>query len=178
MNDRKQVRVVPYDETWPEVFRREHDALSADRGPTCLAIHHVGSTSVPGLSAKPVIDIVMETPDLALIDGAIPLLQHRGYEARGEYGIPGRRYFSRLAGSSFKVHLHVFQSGDPRIARHLVFRDFLRTHPPDAARYGELKTTLAREHVEDPVAYQAAKAHFIDELQARALEWERGESSR
>lgn len=103
MNDRKQVRVVPYDEAWREAFRTEHDALTAALGPTCLAIRHVGSTSVPGLSAKPVIDILIETPGLALIDRAIPLLQHRGYEARGEYGIPGRS----LTGTDPSVDLRV-----------------------------------------------------------------------
>ncbi len=154
MMSKKYVQVAAYDEQWPGVFLMERDDLATALGPASTAIHHVGSTSVPGLWSKPVIDILVESPDLDLIDAATPSLQQRGYEARGEYGVSGRRYFSRPVGPGLKVHVHAFECGNERIARHLRLRDYLRTHPSDASRYGELK-----------------RADFIDRLHAKALEW-------
>lgn len=167
----KLVEVRAYDDQWPAAFGRERDELISVLGVAAAAIHHIGSTSVPGLHAKPVIDILVESPSLALIDSATPSLEGRGYEARGEYGVPGRRYFSKTPARALKVHLHVFESGNPRVARHLLLRDYLRVHPPEARRYGELKTRLAETHAGDRDAYQAAKADFINQLHARALEW-------
>lgn len=168
-----RVRVVPYDADWPLAFEAERDALQMVLGPAATAIHHVGSTSVPGLSSKPIIDVLVETPSLESIDGATPRLREWGYDARGEYGIAERRYFSRPPGPGLKVHLHAFESGHWQIARHLHFRDYLLDNPEDAGRYGRLKESLAVTHAEDPEAYQAAKADLIAELQAKALEWGR-----
>lgn len=163
-NDGPSVDVVGYDESWPHAFETARARLAEILGSACLRIHHVGSTSVPGLAAKPIIDILIETPDLSLIDEASPLLERMGYQARGEYGIPGRRYFSRPAGPGPKVHTHVFEAGTPRAMSHLRFRDFLRTHAAEAAAYGALKRRLAQRHRKDRDAYQAGKADFIEEL--------------
>lgn len=162
------VRVVPWDPRWPEQFEAEREELLPLFGDAAAAIHHVGSTSVPGLAAKPVLDVLVETPRLRLVDAITPSLEARGYEARGEYGIPGRRYFSRAPGVGLKVHLHVFVVGHPYAASHLLFRDFLRSHPSDAAQYGELKTRLASEHSDDPASYQRAKAHLLEALLEKA----------
>jgi GrpB-like predicted nucleotidyltransferase (UPF0157 family) len=165
---KRTVEVVPYDPAWPSEFDRVRAELAAVLGPSAAAIHHIGSTSVPGLSAKPVIDVLVETPDLSMIDRASPSLERLGYEARGEYGIPGRRYFSRPPGSSLKVHVHCFESGHDGIARHLRFRDYLRAHPHAAASYGNLKRSLAATYADDRDGYQDAKAGFIAELLERA----------
>lgn len=166
------VRVVPYDDRWPEIFRLEADRLELALGPGAVSIHHIGSTSVSGLCAKPVIDILIETSSLATIDHAVPELERREYVARGEYGIPSRRYFSRPATSSdSKVHLHAFRRGGPHVARHLQFRDYLRAHPAVAAQYCALKRRLAANHPEDVDAYQAGKADFIERVEAEAATW-------
>lgn len=168
----KPVVVVAYDERWPETFRLEADRLYAAFGPAASAIHHVGSTSVPGLCAKPVIDILVESPDLEMIDRATPRLEALRYTAKGEYGIPGRRYFSRpAAGSEPKVHVHAFRRDSPRVARHLRFRGYLRTHAAAAGEYGALKRRLAADHPNDAGAYQDGKADLIGRLEVEAALW-------
>jgi GrpB-like predicted nucleotidyltransferase (UPF0157 family) len=167
----KDVRVVPYDPSWPHDFVRERESLEVVLDGAAKAFHHVGSTSVPGLASKPVIDILGEARDLALIDAGVDRLEALGYEARGEYGIDGRRYFSRAAGEGPKVHLHFFAEGHPRTARHLLFRDYLREHPVVASEYGELKRRLASRHPRDRDAYQEAKAAFIETVHGDAARW-------
>ncbi len=166
------VQVVTYDRHWPDAFSVEAARLRAVFEAEPVSIHHIGSTSVPGLCAKPVIDILVEVTDLGVIDGVTPELERRGYLARGEYGIPGRRYFSRPATSTeWKVHIHAFLQGSPHVARHLRFRDRLRGDAALAARYCALKQRLAAEGGRDANAYQAGKEHFI-----RSIESEGGTS--
>jgi GrpB-like predicted nucleotidyltransferase (UPF0157 family) len=162
------VQVVPWDDSWPEAFRRERDRLAELLGPAASVIHHIGSTSVPGLCSKPVLDLLVETPDLASIDRMEPGLAALGYVAKGEYGIVGRRYFSRPAGVELKTHLHAFRTGDPAVLRHLLFRDHLRSHPEVAGEYGALKRRLADAHAQDPEAYQAGKSAFISRIETSA----------
>ena len=133
-----------------------------------MAIHHIGSTSVPGLCSKPVLDLLIETSDLRSIDGFQHEFAAVGYMAKGEHGIPGRRYFSRPAGTEMKAHVHAFLAGDPTGARHLLFRDYLRNHPVVAGEYCALKRRLALEHGGDARAYQAGKGAFISRILSRA----------
>ena len=165
---KRTVRVVPYDKRWPDAFAIERDALSRFLGPAASAIHHIGSTSVPGLCAKPVIDILVETPGLVMIDQTTAELEARAYAAKGEHGIPGRRYFSRPPGPELMVHVHAFRVDDPHIARHLRFRDLLRSDEELVAQYCALKQQLAIDHVDDPDTYQASKADFIQRIHAVA----------
>jgi GrpB-like predicted nucleotidyltransferase (UPF0157 family)/ADP-ribose pyrophosphatase YjhB (NUDIX family) len=162
-----RVRVVPYQEDWPRMFESEREALATLLGPAVERIHHIGSTSVPGLGAKPIIDILVESADLVRIDAATPLLEERGYDARGEYGIPGRRYFSRRGGPESDVHLHAFECGSEHVERQLRFRDYLRSHPAEAARYDALKAKLAQAHPHDRRSYQLGKAAFIRKIEER-----------
>jgi GrpB-like predicted nucleotidyltransferase (UPF0157 family) len=164
----KGVRVDPYDERWPRMFEDVRDELAAGLGPAARAIHHIGSTSVPGLDAKPVIDVLVEAAALEEIDALSAAIEALGYEARGEYGIPGRRYFSRPPGEGLKVHVHAYRTGDDRLARHLGFRDALRRTPATVHAYGALKRRLARRHANDAAAYQAGKAAFITRVQEQA----------
>jgi GrpB-like predicted nucleotidyltransferase (UPF0157 family) len=168
------VRVVPYDDRWPLSFAEEHDELASVLGPGAAAIHHIGSTSIPGLCAKPVIDVLAETPDLGMIDRLTPRVEALGYRAKGEYGIPRRRYFSRPEGERLQVHVHAYASGDEQIGRHLRFRDYLRAHPDSAKRYCRLKQALALEHRDDAEAYQSGKADLIAGIDADAAGWAAG----
>lgn len=163
------VRVVAYDVGWPAAFRREADRILDVFGHGAVWIHHIGSTSVPGLCAKPVIDILVDATDLRLVDRISPEIESQGYVAKGEYGIPGRRYFSRQArGSEPKVHLHAFPRGCSEIARHLRFRDRLRSDSALVAEYCTLKQFLAVAHREDARAYQEGKARFIARVEREA----------
>lgn len=164
------VRVVPYDARWPDAFRRESLRLEALLGTAATAIHHIGSTAVPGLCSKPVLDVLVETADLERVDALEPRFSAAGYLAKGEYGIPGRRYFTRPEGTELKTHVHVFRQGSSAVARHLGFRDYLRVHSDMAAEYGALKQRLARDFERDAAAYQAGKTAFISRGDALAAD--------
>ena len=171
---KKNVFVTPYDEEWPGLYGLEKERLASVLGAAAAHIHHVGSTSVRGLCAKPVIDILVESPDLEMIEDVTSELEGLGYEAKGEYGIPDRRYFSRPPGSGLAVHVHCFRFDHEQIGRLLRFRDYLRAHPPEASRYCRLKQSLAIEHPDDRDAYQDGKADYIRQAYIRDAEWHDG----
>ncbi len=146
---------------------RIHEALDG----VAVAIHHIGSTSVPGLSAKPVIDILIEVTRLADLDTQTSAIESLGYEAKGEFGIPGLRYFRRDDASVTRTHqIHAFVGG-PQTDRHLAFRDYLISHPPIAQLYGNLKRQLAERFPNDINAYMDGKDSFVKHYEAEALAW-------
>lgn len=165
----KIVRVLPYDPTWPKTFQAEAHLITQALGEHGLAIHHIGSTSVPGLWAKQDIDI------LAIVDHLENslALQKIGYTFKGEYNIPFRYFFSKNSDTS-KVNLHVTESGHPFIDLQLCFRDYLRTHDDVRDAYAALKRSL----VQDPdthlkvgnrfVNYSLRKDHFIKSVLEQA----------
>lgn len=168
----RHVTVVAYDPAWPEQAAAEAARIQALLGDNCIAVHHIGSTSVPGLSAKPILDFLPVVRELAAVDRLNPRFAALGYEALGEYGIPSRRYFRRKAGEEDVVHIHAFgQESAGEIRRHLAVRDFLRTHPADAAAYGELKRRMAQRYPLDIEGYCDGKDAFVKELERRALAW-------
>lgn len=135
------------------------------------AIYHIGSTAVPGLSAKPVIDIMPVVRRIAAVDEKREAFEALGYEYMGEFGIPGRRYLRR--GGVERTHqVHIFGVESERnIRRHLAVRDYLRTHAEEAYAYGELKKELARRYPYDIDGYCDGKDDFVKELERRALAW-------
>jgi GrpB-like predicted nucleotidyltransferase (UPF0157 family) len=168
----QQVVVVPYDLIWPQQYEQAAEELAADLGSNLVAIHHIGSTAIPGIHAKPIIDLMPVVRDLTAVDDCAAALQQLGYEALGELGIAGRRYFRRFGATGERTHhVHVFQEGSPHVERHLAFRDFLRAHPQVAEQYSELKQRLATEHPENWDAYCDGKDVLVQELEAQALEW-------
>ena len=169
-----RVIVVDHDPEWPGRYAAEAERLREVLGGNLAAIHHIGSTSVPGLAAKPVIDIMAVVQDLGAVDAANAAMEALGYECMGEFGIPGRRYFRR--GGDRRTHqVHVFQADDTvNVSRHLAFRDYLRAHSDEAARYGRLKAELARRHPQDIEAYMDGKDAMVKEMELRALGWAGG----
>ncbi|MEN7536053.1 GrpB family protein [Aurantiacibacter flavus] len=156
------VELAPYDPHWPSAYTAEAKRLSEALADALCALHHIGSTSVPGLVAKPVIDMLGEAQDLAAIDACAPALADLGYLARGENGIPGRRFFEkRDAAGNRSHHLHVFALGATEIAKHLAFRDRLRADPTLSADYAALKLAILAGGVERREDYQQAKSAFI-----------------
>jgi GrpB-like predicted nucleotidyltransferase (UPF0157 family) len=152
------VRVVEHDPAWASRFADERARLLTAFGPLPAAIEHVGSTAVPGLVAKPILDLLVGRPpgDVAPY---VEALQRAGYVWRGEAGIPGRHYFRR--GDPRTHHLHLVERGGAIWRDHLAFRDRLRADAALAAAYGALKQRLARLHADDRAAYTEAKAPFI-----------------
>ena len=137
---RKNIVVVPYNPSWPEFFTIESEKIKEALGSNCIAIHHIGSTSVPNLSAKPVIDMigVVKDPEIA-----IQPLESLGFKYKGEYNIPMRFYFNRTGG--IDINLHVFREGHPEIDLNLLFRDYLRQHPDARDEYAKLKEDLLQK---------------------------------
>ena len=171
MNEqRRRVDVMPYRAEWPEMFARDAEQLASLFGAEAVRVHHIGSTSVPGLSAKPILDFLIEVRDLEQADRFNPQMVALGIEPKGENGIPGRRYFQK-GGNNRTHHIHLFQVGNPEIDRHLVFRDYLRAHPEQAKRYGGLKEQLAAQFPCDIESYIAGKHDLILELEDAALRW-------
>ena len=167
-----RIAVVPYDSRWPQEFERAAGEVIAALGPNLLAIHHIGSTSIPGIHAKPVIDILAVVADLHAVDERTDDMQGLGYEVMGEFGIDGRRYFRHDDSMGRRTHqINAFAEGSPYVRRHVAFRDFMRAHPNFAKQYGELKRRLAEAHPHDMDAYMDGKDGFIKEMEARALEW-------
>ena len=168
----KNVEVVPHDPRWRDAFEAESKRIAAALGENVVAVHHVGSTAIPGIHAKPVIDLLIEVGDVARVDGRSAAMESLGYEVMGEYGIPGRRYFRKQGPGGIRTHhVHAFRAGSDQVARHLAFRDYMVAHPADAQRYSELKQKLAEEHPRDFDAYMDGKDAFIQEMDRRAARW-------
>ena len=134
----QKVEVIDYQESWIDMYNAEADALKNSTGFVNPDIHHIGSTSVSGLSAKPIIDILIEVDDVGCLDDHVKCLETIGYHARGENGIPGRRYFEK--GGDNRTHqIHVFNRDSFGAMRHLALRDYLSSHPRVADEYALLK---------------------------------------
>ena len=169
---KRRVEVVPYQSVWKNLFEKERQLLANIFKPLVVDIHHIGSTSVRGLSAKPIIDILLAADKLAEAEEATPQIVAAGYEAKGENGIPGRRYFQKSDEDGVrKVHLHAYEKGNPELHRHLVFRDYLREHPKEANRYAEIKEKAAKKFEYDIESYIAEKSPIVKELEQKALQW-------
>lgn len=167
-----EVHVAPHDPEWRCRFETEASRICQCLERVLVRIHHIGSTAIPGIDAKPIIDILMDVVDLETLDEATPALERLGYEAMGEYGIPERRYFRRHDASGRRTHhVHAFRAGSTEIERHLAFRDYMIEHPGIAQAYGELKQRLAHEHSDDIGAYVDGKDAFVKEHEKKALLW-------
>lgn len=167
----REITISKYDPSWGEKFRLESPKLAKIFGDQAVGIFHIGSTSVPGLAAKPIIDILVRVKDIQRVDDFNAAMIELGYEPKGEYGMPGRRYFKKGDEEHHTFHVHAFQVGNPEIARHLNFCAYLRAHPQDAKRYAELKTELARQFPHDIEQYTNGKDAFIQDIDSKAEEW-------
>ncbi len=158
------VVLVPYDRAWPRRFAEERDVIARALGDHAVAIEHIGSTAVPGLLAKPILDILVGIRRLSEAPACIAALEPLGYEYRpdAEAEIPERRYFDKGPPAARTHHLHMVEFGSPFWMRHLLFRNFLRLHPERAAAYAALKAELAAKYTADRIAYTEAKAPFIE----------------
>ncbi|MBP7690924.1 MAG: GrpB family protein [Anaerolineales bacterium] len=170
----RKVVVVAYDPAWPALAAAESARLRASLDDNVLAIHHFGSTAVPGLCAKPVLDLLPVVADLDRVDCLNDRLIALGYTPRGEYGLPGRRYFPRILADAEETHthhVHFYPAEHPEVHRHLAVRDFLRAHPAEAEAYGRLKTSLAARFPWDIDGYVDGKDAYMKDLERRAMVW-------
>jgi GrpB-like predicted nucleotidyltransferase (UPF0157 family) len=166
----RKIEVVDYNPAWPWMFELERESLHRVLGVVAIAIHHIGSTSVPGLSAKSVIDIIVEATSVADTDCHESAMTSIEYEAKGEFGIPGRRFFQK-GGDNRTHHVHAFAQGDPYVWRHIAFRDYLTRNPLVAREYDELKRRVAQGCHNDIEVYCHGKDAFIKRIEAIAMKF-------
>lgn len=166
------VKIVAYDPAWKDradaIIQQLYHAIEGN----VHAIEHIGSTSIPGLSAKPVIDLLPIVLDIEKLDAEKHRIIELGYGWHGEFGISGRRFctLSNQAGERL-VHLHFFQKDAGPITRHLAFRDYLLAHPSSAMEYEKEKRRAASLHPDDSMAYNDEKAAWVQALEKIALTW-------
>jgi GrpB-like predicted nucleotidyltransferase (UPF0157 family) len=164
------IELHSYSPAWRGRFDAEHNVLTAIFPAPGFCIEHIGSTSVPGLAAKPIIDILLGAPALAQIEARIPRMQALGYQYLPEYEavLPQRRYFVKPMARPRKFHFHAVELESAFWSEHLLFRDTLRSEPDVAARYAALKYELAARYGDDRDRYADAKAPFIRSVIERA----------
>ena len=157
------VEVVAYDSRWPELYAQEVAGLRRAFGAFLVALEHIGSTSVPGLAAKPIVDIQAVVRSIADAQTAAPTLAALGWE-QGVFALdPKRRlYFKKRNSEGSRTYqLHVYEPDHPSASAHLLFRDYLRAHPEEAARYAALKRSLLAQFSEDREAYTGGKTDYV-----------------
>jgi GrpB-like predicted nucleotidyltransferase (UPF0157 family) len=161
------LELSPYDSEWPVFFESERQRIQQAIGRFVLAIEHVGSTSIAGLSAKPIIDMAIALRDYE--DGlqCVEPLAELGYLYKGEHGIAGRHYF-RTNDELVKVHIHMVEMSHPAWRDQSAFRDFLRCHPDATREYAALKQSLAATCGADREKYTEAKSEFVEDILRKA----------
>ncbi|GAA1970888.1 GrpB family protein [Amycolatopsis minnesotensis] len=163
VRESEPVVIVDYDDGWPALFDELRQPLAAALGTLTSRVEHVGSTSVPGLAAKPIIDMVIVLDSAVDLDEAAARIRPLGYERRGDSGVPGREAFSRPDGLPAH-HLYASAADGEQLARQLAFRDALRASPEKARAYATLKRELARRFHTDRAGYTDAKTSFIESV--------------
>ncbi|MGI8596356.1 MAG: GrpB family protein [Thermoleophilaceae bacterium] len=164
--ERRAIQVVAYNPAWAARFEHERQRIAAALGAGARRIDHIGSTAVPGLAAKPIIDIDLSVDDPDDERAYVPALEYAGYRLRVRE--PGHRC---LRTPTLDVHVHVCAAGSDWEVRHLLLRDWLRTDPRDRTAYAALKQDLARRDWSDMNAYAAAKCDLIQQITDRAKRW-------
>ena len=165
------VILAAYNPEWPLTAATHSERLRA-LGPNLVTVHHIGSTSVPGLVAKPIIDLMPVVTNLTRLDEQRQHVEALGYRWRGEFGISGRRYCILTDEVGVRsVQLHFFKAGSPHVERHIAFRDYLRAHPEEANAYAIEKRRAQNLHPTNSHAYADEKDKWIRVVEAKALIW-------
>ncbi|MFX1365572.1 MAG: GrpB family protein [Promethearchaeota archaeon] len=167
----RKIKVVPHDPKWKKKFILEARIIKSIFNQEILAIYHIGSTAIPEISAKPIIDILVEVHNIDVIDDYNAKMIEQDYIPKGEFGIPRRRYFIKGSEEFRTFHVHVFEKGNPEITRHLNFRNYMIAHPKKAQEYSQLKEKLVREYPENINGYINGKDSFIKNIDKKARDW-------
>ena len=167
-----KVSIVEYRHQWGEIFEEEKRLLQAVLGEVSSTVEHIGSTSVNGLAAKPVIDIMIGLPDFSVVDSLVPRIEALGYEYIKKYEdeMPFRRYFVKNSNGIRTHQIHMVEINSEFWGRHLLFRDYLRQNPEMVNKYAALKKQLAEREWEDVNEYADAKSEFIRSIENKAKE--------
>src|SRR5579883_365479 len=172
MTNPRKIEVVAYNPRWPELFKQEAARLCQALGHHLKEIHHIGSTSIPNMPAKPVIDMMLVFEDLSEIDWIAKKLIELNYQNVRRQIIPHRSFFTHRQDPDIRFHLHIHERGSPQIKRHVNFRDYVIEHPEDANAYAALKMDLAKRFPEDIYNYVVGKDKLVQSIDAKAKKWE------
>lgn len=168
----RRVALVPHDPAWGLLAAEEIALITFGLGPVVVRVEHVGSTSIPGLLAKPTIDLLPIVTNLEALDARAGAMVALGYDWRGEFGLEGRRYCTRDAPDGRRLfNVHCWAQGHPGSERHIAFRDYLRAHADEAKAYEAEKLRAAALCDDDKAKYAEAKSAWIAACQTRALAW-------
>jgi GrpB-like predicted nucleotidyltransferase (UPF0157 family) len=171
------IAVCDYQDHWPQLYAEESALIKPVFGSDLLYIEHIGSTSIPNMRAKPVIDILVVVKPASDIPSFYNGMKRHGYDCRGECldapfpGTPGRYYFSKNKNGIRHSHVHVCHAGHREIKDYLAFREYLRAHPDMARDYGNLKAELASKYSHDNFQYMMGKNDFVKDLIRKSLIW-------
>ncbi len=168
----RTIALVEHRPEWATQYEQEKEHLDQLWGERIVRVHHVGSTAIQAICAKPTIDLLVEVHDLCALDSLDEMMRRNGYIPKGENGIAGRRYYIRGTVDIHEAHIHAFNVGHPEVARHLRFVAYLRAHPDEAKAYAELKQQLAKQYPHDGSAYTAGKTIFIQTIDTKAKDEE------
>jgi GrpB-like predicted nucleotidyltransferase (UPF0157 family) len=167
--DRKIVELVSHQKAWKTLFESEEKLICGALGDLVLAIEHVGSTSIEGIKAKPIIDIMVGVRRLSDVEKCIAPLEQIGYEFRGEQGIAGRPFFRKGTFQASTHHLSVVEYGGEIWKKHLSFRNYLRANAEAAREYDALKKDLAAKYKNEREKYTFGKTEFVEEILLKCL---------
>jgi GrpB-like predicted nucleotidyltransferase (UPF0157 family) len=168
------VRIVDYDPAWPALAEAECGRIAGTIGEVAVAIEHVGSTAVPGLAAKPIIDLQLAVDAVNARERYVGPLERLGYLFVPARESPDYHFFAKPPERPRAYHLHVCQAGSEHEFRHIAVRDFLRIHVDEAARYAAVKRQVVARHPQDRLAYIGGKDEYVTALERRAVTWARG----
>ncbi len=171
MADATRVLLAPHDPAWAEMAAAEGARLAGVLGETLIAAHHIGSTAIPGIAAKPVVDLMPVVHGLERLGARRCDIEALGYLWRGAFGIEGRRYCVLERDGKRVFHVHFYAEGNANIARQLAFRDYLLAHPDEAQAYETIKREAASAHPNNSMAYNEHKSGWIRACQQRAEAW-------
>lgn len=165
---KRTIILETHNKNWAVLFRLASDEIYGILGSHFIKAHHIGSTAIKSIMAKPIIDILIEVRDISQINAFNSSFSALGYVPKGEYGIKGRRFFQKSKGVNPTHNIHIFQKGHPEIKRHLFFKYYLNTHPKESRNYSELKLSLSKKYPFDINTYTNAKSTFIKEINEKA----------
>lgn len=170
-SERLAVELVDHDPRWAPSASAEAARLTRAMGPIVVIVHHIGSTSIPKILAKPTIDLLPLVTDINALDGREAAIRMLGYDWRGEFGLPGRRFLTRTENGKRLFNVHCYEQNNPEATRHLAFRDYLRAHPTIAKAYETEKIRAAAACPTDTLAYNEQKNDWIKKTERDALAW-------
>lgn len=173
MSQSRSYTIEPANTKWTDEFRKYATLLQSIFGKAAVSVEHVGSTAVPGLNGKPTLDILIITKDIAQVDTFNAEMVKNGFDVLGEYVAKGGRLFKKDNGNTRLVNVHVFEKDHENAVEMIVMRDYLRTHPDEVERYGNLKKELFAKHPDNYSEYRTGKDPYLQALKRRAFDWKK-----